>query len=333
MLVEFHPVQQVFLEQNYRSTGAILGAALAVVKQDKARIDKGLVPTHPTGSSVVLHAAASAHQEADHIAAQIKHLIAHTGGMLGFSDFAVLVRYSALSLNIERALQRNGIPSRMVGGHKFFERAEIRDMLAYLQLIDNPDYTPAFTRAVATPKRGVGDKSIVDLIAQAKAKGTSVFELAAKSNKQALKSFTQLVKLLRERALKGTPVTELLASLCDELNYKQHLEKTDPTGFADRWENIEELKAYAVSVQEENPEGLPLEATALDSDGEDLVTVPNGGKGEGEHLNHLGTFLAISMLATDTDTDASKEDAKNPKVTLSTCHSAKGLEWPVVFVP
>ncbi len=331
MLVEFHPVEQVFLEQNYRSTGAILGAALAVVKQDKNRINKGLVPTHATGSSVVLHAASTAHQEADQIAAQIRHLIAHTGGLLEYSDFAVLVRYSALSLNIERALQKNGIPSRMVGGHKFFERAEIRDMLAYLQLIDNPDYTPAFTRAVGTPKRGVGDKSIADLISQAKIKGLSVFDLAARSTKQALKKFTELIKSLRARALKGTPVTELLETLCDELSYKQHLEKTDPTGFADRWENIEELKAYAVSVQEENPDGLPLEATALDSDGEELVAVPSGD--EGEHLNHLGTFLAISMLATDTDTEAAKEDAKKPKVTLSTCHSAKGLEWPVVFVP
>lgn len=300
---------------------------------DKNRINKGLTATHATGSSVVLHSAATAVEEANFIASQIKHLVAHTGSLLDYGDFAILLRYGALSRNIEQALQRNAIPSRMVGGHKFFDRAEIRDTFAYLQLADNLAYAPAFARAVGVPKRGVGEKTIADLLATARIKGTSAFECAERQKgKKGLQEFTKLVRELREKALAGTPVTELIELLCDKLSYKAHLERTDPAGFTERWENIEELKAYAVSVQAENPDGLPLEATALDSDGEELVAVPTGAAGEA-NLNHLGTFLAISMLATDTDTEAAKEDAKTPKVTISTCHSAKGLEWPVVYVP
>lgn len=142
---EFHPVKQIFLEQNYRSTGAVLGAALAVVRQgallllplppspraliskshpDTKRIPKSLTTSHPTGSSVVLHPAPSAPDEATFIASTIRHLVAHLGGLVGFNDFAVLLRYGALSRNVEVALQKAGVPSRMVGGHKFFERTE-----------------------------------------------------------------------------------------------------------------------------------------------------------------------------------------------------------------
>lgn len=143
---------QIYLETNYRSTGAILGAALAVIKQgsssssscphsqndsspfslslfppfllDTKRINKGLLPSHTTGSSLVLHHAPDATTESLFIAAQIKHLVAHCGGLLDYGDFAVLLRYGAISRNVEVALQKAGIPSRMVGGHKFFERVE-----------------------------------------------------------------------------------------------------------------------------------------------------------------------------------------------------------------
>lgn len=144
-VAEFHPVKQIFLEENYRSTGAILGAALAVVRQgacstdssssailrahsilrtDTKRVKKSLKTSHPSGSSVVLHPAPSAFDEATFIASTIKHLVAHLGGLVGFNDFAILLRYGALSRNIEVALQKAGVPSRMVGGHKFFDRTE-----------------------------------------------------------------------------------------------------------------------------------------------------------------------------------------------------------------
>lgn len=146
--IDFVGTEQIFLEENYRTTGAILGAALAIVRQgiisgfsrypqylptnniplqtktDKTRINKSLKPTHPTGSSLVLHTANDALSEASYIATRIKHLIAHTGGMINYGDIAILLRYGALSRSVETALQKAGIPSRMVGGHKFFERAE-----------------------------------------------------------------------------------------------------------------------------------------------------------------------------------------------------------------
>lgn len=143
MVTEFQPCRQIFLEQNYRSTGAILGAALAVVRQgmlslhflgsmeadrddeiDTKRINKSLHSSHPSGSSVVLHPAADAQTEATFIASTIRHIVAHMGGLVTYNDFAILLRYGALSRAIEVGLQKAQIPSKMVGGHKFFERAE-----------------------------------------------------------------------------------------------------------------------------------------------------------------------------------------------------------------
>ncbi len=155
---DFPETDAVYLEENYRSSGAILAASLAIVSQDKKRIDKGLITSHSTGLPVLLKLCPSAPAEASFVAQEIKRLIAHSGGMLGHSDFAILLRYNALSRPIEQALQRESIPHRLVGGHKFFERAEIKDLLGYLQLVDNPTFLPAFVRVVNVPKRAVGPK-------------------------------------------------------------------------------------------------------------------------------------------------------------------------------
>lgn len=124
MIKDFPGTKQIHLEENYRSTGAIIGSAVAIISQDTKRINKKLKPTHGAGSSVVLHKARDAPSEASFIAAQIKHLIVYSGGLLDFNDVAILLRYGAMSRVIEVALQKAGIPSRMVGGNKFFERAE-----------------------------------------------------------------------------------------------------------------------------------------------------------------------------------------------------------------
>lgn len=157
------------LEENYRSTSSILQAALAVVEQgrdsadsikqdsankmlsDKERIQKSLKTSHPAGPPVVLRKFETSIDESAYIAYEVKRAIAHSGNTLNFDDFAVLLRYNALSRSVEAALQSAGIPSRMIGGHKFFDRAEVKDVLAYLQLADNPSYTRrplSFTRAI-----------------------------------------------------------------------------------------------------------------------------------------------------------------------------------------
>ncbi|KAG8904046.1 hypothetical protein FRC01_008886, partial [Tulasnella sp. 417] len=158
MQKDFPDTQQIFLEENYRSTGAILAISHAIVSQDKERIDKGLFTSQPSGPRPFIRLCRNEHEEADHMADEIKRVMAYSGGMLNWNDFAILLRYNALSRPIESAFQKHGIPMRMLAGQKFFERAEVKDLLAYLQLADNPDYNPAFVRIVNVPPRSMGDK-------------------------------------------------------------------------------------------------------------------------------------------------------------------------------
>ncbi len=137
MTKEFKGTQQARLEENYRSTGAILELALKVVQQDTSRVPKDLYTSHPRGTPVVLKCHGSAQLEAAYIASEIKRLIAHSGGMLNYNDIAILLRFNYLSRAIEAELQAKGIDSRMMGGHKFFDRMEVKDLLAYLALADN----------------------------------------------------------------------------------------------------------------------------------------------------------------------------------------------------
>ncbi|KAL8281470.1 hypothetical protein RQP46_006154 [Phenoliferia psychrophenolica] len=372
---DFKPVTQIFLEQNYRSTGAILGAALAVVSQDTKRIKKSLKATHATGLSVVLHQAQNAPDEADFVARQIRHVVAHSGGLVDYGDVAVLLRYGALSRNIEVALQKAGIPSRMVGGHKFFERAEVKDMLSYLQLIDCPTYTPAFARVVNTPKRGIGEKTVRDILALAKLKKLTAFEVCVRiangggmtgvttAQRKALKQFVKVILELRKEAEEGRSVPDLIESIVRRTAYLAHLERTYGSDLKERTENIKELQAYATTVDNEHPEGLTaredgeveMEEVVIPRDNDDasgamgfpgpsqdeieveddedeVLVMPVSSQAPEEASNPLRTFLAVSMLATDTETET-EDDAKARKVTLSTCHAAKGLEWPIVFVP
>ncbi|KAI5478522.1 ATP-dependent DNA helicase [Pseudohyphozyma bogoriensis] len=379
---DFKPVVQILLEENYRSTGAILGAATAIVQQDTKRIKKTLKATHPSGISTVLHKVGGAQEEGDYIARQIKHIIAHTGGLIDYGDIAILLRYQALSRSIEVALQKAGIPSRMVGGHKFFERKEVQDLLSYLQLVDCLSYTSAFARVVNTPKRGIGEKTVRDILAAAKLRKISAFEVCVRvvngsgvvgvttAQKKGLRQFVKVVLELGKAAEAGASVAELIAAIVKETDYIAHLERTHGSSDTkERQENIEELKAYATLVAEEHPEGVEEEskleeelhsddvdvevpkddeedeieltssvngdrepAVVVQDDGEEVV-MPDSSQTAREAPNPLRTFLAVSMLATDTETEASKTDASEKKVVLSTCHAAKGLEWPVVFVP
>ncbi|KWU42477.1 UvrD/REP type DNA helicase [Rhodotorula sp. JG-1b] len=254
MLKDFKPVQQIFLEQNYRSTGAILGAALAIVRQDTKRINKSLTTSHPSGSSVVLHSAPSAPDEATFIASTIHHLMAHLGGLVNYNDFAILLRYGALSRNIETALQKAGIPSRMVGGHKFFERTEIKDMLSYLQLISNPSYSPALARVLNIPRRGIGDKTQAHIVDVAAQKGIPAFEICVRiakgqnavsgltgAQKKGIKALVEVVRDARKKADEGTDVATLIDLIVDRVGYRAHLDRTQAHDAA-RWENIMELK-------------------------------------------------------------------------------------------
>ncbi|KAK4048649.1 ATP-dependent DNA helicase srs2 [Microbotryomycetes sp. JL201] len=374
MSQDFKPVQQIYLEQNYRSTAAILGAALAVVRQDAKRVNKGLKATHTSGSSVVVHHAPSAFDEAQFIAAQIKQITAHAGGLIDFGDIAVLLRYGALSRNIEVAFQKESIPHRVVGGHKFFDRVEVKDMISYLQLADNPTYSAAFHRVVNSPKRGFGEKTVKDIEQAARTRKLSLLDICVKLaagqsfipltslQRNNLKQFVQVVLDVQKLAEDGTNVPELISKVVELTLYEAYLERTYGPDAKERMLNIEELKSFAEIVGEERAEGLaddaeleammePVDVAAVDSANRSLRPVVYGtrvvtaGADQDNELpdlfpasqsteNPLRTFLAMSMLATDTTSDsANVNDAAKSKVTITTVHAAKGLEWPVVFVP
>ncbi|KAF8518460.1 P-loop containing nucleoside triphosphate hydrolase protein [Gautieria morchelliformis] len=321
MSKDFPRTQQIFLEENYRSTGSILAACLAIVSLDKSRIAKSLRTSHAPGPRPTLQTFASEQAEAEFIALEIKRLVAHSGGMLGWKDFVVLLRYNALSRVTEGALQKEGIPNRVLAGQKFFERLEIKDILAYLQLVDNPSYTPAFIRAAHTPPRGIGEKTINELGIKANLMGISPMQLAERiyagttpdikpAVKRKLESLVKPIAVLRKMANEGAPVSDLIPSLTSLIDYEAHLKKSHQD-WETRWDNVQELINFASSVKINAEE--TLHGFSGSSDGHTSET-------------HLRNFLIASMLSTDVETK--DEDKDKEKVTISTCHSAKGLEWP-----
>ncbi|KIK63032.1 hypothetical protein GYMLUDRAFT_41333 [Collybiopsis luxurians FD-317 M1] len=326
MQKDFCSTAQIFLEQNYRSTASILKASLAIVAEDKTRIQKSLHTSHPMGPFPVLRSFSSEQMEASFLAGEIKRLVAHMGGVLNWGDFVILLRFNALSRTIESCLQKEGIPSRVLGGHKFFERLEIKDLLAYLQLVDNPQFVPAFVRAVNTPARGIGEKSLTELLARTEKSKHSLLELVEKIHdgttpdikpavKRKLGSFITAIRTLRTLASANASPSDLIRRLVELISYEDHLRKTQPD-WDTRWENVQELITFASDVQ---------------SDLENDVAVDTDQDQEGSRDTPLRLFLQASMLSSEGDQQT--KEGESEKVTISTCHAAKGLEWPVVMVP
>ncbi|KAL0252323.1 hypothetical protein I308_101712 [Cryptococcus tetragattii IND107] len=263
MTKDFPGVEAIYLEENYRSTGSILDAAHAIVSQDRQRIQKSLFTSRPKSTPVTLKVFSTPVIEASFISTEIKRLIAYSGGLLGYSDFAILLRYNALSRVIESSLQKDSIPNRIVGGHKFFERMEIKDLLAYLQLADNPAFNPAFVRVVNVPKRSIGDKTLTDILSTAKSMKISPMELCERVTdgeaiptnikpgvKKSLANFVGVIRKLRRAAERGASVADLIKMIIEKVNYEEYLRTSQPD-WDSRWENVKELISYSVTVAEE----------------------------------------------------------------------------------
>ncbi|KAJ7593227.1 P-loop containing nucleoside triphosphate hydrolase protein [Mycena floridula] len=297
MKKDFPATEQILLEQNYRSTASILAASLAIISQDKTRIPKKLHTSHPAGPTPVLMCLDGEYGEAAFIADEIKRLVAQTGGMLGWGDFVILLRFNALSRAIESALQKEKIPNRILGGHKFFERCEIKDLLAYLQIIDNPQFAPSFARAVNVPSRGIGEKTLIDIAARAEKVQVSHLALVEKicdgrapdtkpASKRKLTDFVRIMGTLRKLANEGASPSNLIRKLLDLIGYLDHLKKTEPD-WDTRWENVQELITFASDVEGEikanmHPEGegntplrLFLQASMLSSEGDNQAEGDN----------------------------------------------------------
>ncbi|NLL63193.1 MAG: UvrD-helicase domain-containing protein [Ruminococcaceae bacterium] len=295
------------LEENYRSTGNILSAANEVIKNNKERKGKNLWTSAGDGELLTLYTAESEIDEGRFIADEIATGVANGRK---FSDYAVLYRVNAQSNAIERAFVRMGIPYQILSGHRFYERKEIRDAIAYLTLVVNPSDAIKLKRVVNVPKRGIGDTT-VNLVADiAAGLGISMFEVMTTADQYdrlgrtsaKLIEFTKMINSLRERA-EEVPMYVLFDDLMEVTGYKEAL-FADQSTYEDRNQNLEELKSNMVRFLEENEGG------------------------------NLGDFLEEVALLSDIDSYNTGADGKAEKdtVVMMTLHSAKGLEFPVVFI-
>ena len=291
------------LEQNYRSTQNILDAANAVIKNNVGRKGKTLWTDNGAGEQVQVTTLSDENAEAQFVVNDIL-LGVEEGG--AFRDNAVLYRMNAQSNALEYALKRNGVPYRMIGGMKFFDRAEVKDMLAYLCVVNNRLDDLRFRRIVNNPPRGIGNTTVVKAASLAESQGLSLYETfrnadmfpELKSVKAKLLKFADLIDELHTKS-EELPLTDFYDLLCEKSGYVKALEdKKDPESEA-RLENVRELKSSIAGFMER----VPTDAT-------------------------LSGFLNETALYTDLD---SAEFGDNC-VTLMTIHAAKGLEFPTVYV-
>jgi DNA helicase-2/ATP-dependent DNA helicase PcrA len=331
----------VILEENYRSSGAILLAALEVIQQDESRPAKTLLPTHCVGTRPVLRKLPSAGIEALWIVFEIKRAIALTGNLFALNDIAILIRSASLSRHIESALGKSGIPYRMVGGYRFFDRAEVKIVLDYLRVISQPDSNDALARIFNVPPRRIGETTVKALLDEAETKKITLWSLVRnavqgnvtlktrilKTAEQGLSSFINLILSARKKLLESDEVqfslVQLVEFLMRKLNFKEYLEKSHPEDHEARWANIEELVAQASDFSGPALSQYEEEETLPDIEGLEQRKYSS-------ISDSLSRFLANVALSSEVkDGDEGARD----QVTISTIHAAKGLEWPVVFIP
>ena len=325
------------LEENYRSSSAVLNLAQEVIEQDSDRPEKKLKSTHCYGTLPVLRRLPNQHEEALWLASEIKRTLAMTGGLVRHSDIAVLLRSGFLSLLIEKAFTSSGIPYRMVGGTRFFDRVEIRIIIDYLRVISHPDNDAALLAIINTPSRKIGDATIGASIKLGQEKDLSLWQVVqkvlagnltpekkpTKPSYEDLHKLVNLIKTGRQKMKTTQPAivpSKLIEFIVSAINLQSYLQKKYKDDHEDRIENITELITHAAEVATMTPvdEQLPVIDGAVQQESE-------GGQ------EALDQFLANIVLSSEVE-NADKGD-ETPRVTISTIHSAKGLEWPVVFVP
>ena len=300
---EYQGARTIRLEQNYRSTQNILDAANAVIRHNEGRKGKTLWTDNGAGEKVVIKTAFNESDEANYVVGQIMMSYRRGGS---WKDNAVLYRMNAQSNALEYAFKRNGVPYKIYGGMKFFDRAEVKDMLAYLCVLNNPMDDLRLRRIINNPPRGIGATTVDKVTALAEAQGASMYEILRnadlfpelKSASAKLLKFADLIDSLR-RAGGTLALPEFYDAVCEQSGYVKALEEKNDMESRGRIENVQELKSNILGFLEQEPE----DAT-------------------------LAGFLNEIALYTDLDS----VEADDNCVTLMTIHSAKGLEFPTVYV-
>ncbi|MGI9044297.1 MAG: ATP-dependent helicase [Gemmatimonadaceae bacterium] len=305
---EFASARVVKLEENYRSTPSILEVANVAISANESRRGKTLRATRTGGEAVTLYSTLDERDEADMVVDEIRSRQSLEKREL--REFAILYRTNAQSRPLEDALRKAALPYRLIGGVRFYDRKEIRDLMSYLKLIANPSDDEAFRRAVSVPRRKLGDTTIEALAGIAGQAGVPMLEAATRADllsglrgaaQAGLRDFASLINGLRVRAADAS-VDELLRELVDTIRYGEYLQSDSPETARDRAENVSALIDGAAE-------------TVIDDGGEVGLTP----------LDH---FLQRAMLIAQIDALDPNADA----VSLMTLHNAKGLEYPVVFV-
>ena len=326
---DFPNARTILLEQNYRSTQTILSAANAVISRNPNRRDKRLWTNSGEGEKIGGYVADNEHDEAVFVAGEIDALADR--GEACYSDVAVFYRTNNQSRVFEEIFIRLGLPYRVVGGVRFYERREVRDALAYLRVIANPEDTVSLRRILNVPKRGIGDRAEAVVAAHAEQERIS-FAAALRAgvegkvallnprSARAITGFVELMDGLQELADEGAEVADILEAVLERTGYRAELEESDDPQDDSRLENLDELATVAREFTESAVE------PALSAEDED-AGVPEPGS--------LAAFLERVSLVADADSiptpDGEDDQDDAGVVTLMTVHTAKGLEYPVVF--
>lgn len=299
---DFKGTKIIKLEQNYRCTQNILNAANSVIKNNEVKYKKKLWTENEEGSLPTFHVSDDEYDEGRYIVEEINHL--RREEYYKYSDFAVLYRMNSQSRAIEEILRREDIPYKIVGGLKFYERKEIKDIIAYLRLINNTSDNLALKRIINEPKRGIGKTSLDKIQAISEQTGIPMYDIIKEADQYGrarvyanAQSFVAVIEDLISKKNEYT-ITELIKHTLKETGYTKALEEEDSIEAENRIENLEEFLTVAVQFEEEEAE------------------------------NDLSSFLEGITLSSDID----GMDEEEESVTLMTLHSAKGLEFPVVFL-
>ena len=341
---DFQDAHTVLLEQNYRSTQTILSAANAVIARNPDRRDKRLWTAAGDGPQVVGYVADNEHDEAAFVAGEIDRLVDNSE--IRNCDVAVFYRTNAQSRVFEDVFLRVGLPYRVVGGVRFYERREIRDALAYLRVLSNPDDTVSLRRILNVPKRGIGERA-EEIVAQYADRERISFAAAlrvaaeqperlgalATRSQRCIAGFVAMLDGLQELVEQGEGTAELLEAVYARTGYTAELEASDDPQDASRVENLSELVTVArefagdAAVADLAVEEAVENAGLADAAGLEAAP-PDDATGEPEP-GSLAAFLERVALVADAD---SIPDNDEGMVTLMTLHTAKGLEFPVVFL-